>query len=294
MKGAAVLDIARSESTLSHREPVGKTLAEVVVEVGVPPTTIRSWERRYRWPEPTRSRGGHRRYSSDHVRQIVALRDAISRGYSPRVAVPVLRSLEKKRQAHYLQQIGSISGSESGRVMAVLDDARRSLGVRTAVEGVVFPLIRELGDERDAGGQSGITYKGLREWLREQLGDDFDGPLAVLACAPSGDVPLEAAALAVLVASLGWSCRITQTGFSDLEPLVDSEGPEVLVVWCARAADRQEAVRALRRLGRAPTSIFYCGDGFATAQSRRGMAGVYLGAACMEAAERIHLAAASG
>ena len=195
-----MLDIGSSESTLSRRESVGRTLAEVVVEVGVPPTTIRSWERRYRWPEPTRSRGGHRRYSPDHVRQIVALRDAISRGYSPRVAVPVLRSLEKKRQEYYLQQIGSISGNEPGPVMAVLDDARRSLGVRTAVEGVVFPLIRELGDARDAGGERATTYKGLREWLREQLEDDSDGPLAVLACAPSGDVPLEAAALAVLVA----------------------------------------------------------------------------------------------
>jgi DNA-binding transcriptional MerR regulator len=40
------------------------SIGEVAAIVGVSAITIRSWERRYGWPEPERSRGAHRRYSN--------------------------------------------------------------------------------------------------------------------------------------------------------------------------------------------------------------------------------------
>ena len=179
---------------------------------------------------------------------------------------------------------------EPHRVMAVLEDARHSLGVRGAVEGVVFPMIREFGLAGE-GADREAARRRLREWLRSQLEGGCQRSPAVLACTPAEEVPLEAAALAVLVSSLGWSCRILETEFSELGSAVDPEETAVLVVWCARASDRQDAARALLLLRRTRISTFFCGDGFATAQSRRGVAGIYLGGACMEAAERIQAGA---
>lgn len=267
------------------------TLAEVVAEVGVPATTLRSWERRYGWPEPTRSTGGHRRYTIDHVRQIRALRDEISRGFSPRDAVPLLRSLERSRQGPYLDALRSAAAAgDPAGVVAVLDHARRSLDVRDVVEGIVFPTMRELASDGDEEDRRRTAGRGVRSWLTARLEERSGGPLAVLACAPQGETPLDAAAVGVLVTSLGWSCRIAETNFSDLGQLVEQEMPEVLVLWCARVQDRPDAVHALRDLRHIGNRLFFCGDAFATARSRRAIPGVYLGAACLEAARRIHRA----
>ncbi len=38
------------------------SIGEVAAIMGVSAITIRSWERRYGWPEPERSSGAHRRY----------------------------------------------------------------------------------------------------------------------------------------------------------------------------------------------------------------------------------------
>ena len=61
-------------------EGVLLTATEVAASIGVPAPTIRSWERRYGWPEPTRTQGGHRRYSQAEVRGLQAIRDEIARG----------------------------------------------------------------------------------------------------------------------------------------------------------------------------------------------------------------------
>src|SRR4051812_47695966 len=43
------------------------TISDLSERTGVPPATLRSWESRYDFPEPTRLPGGHRRYSERDV-----------------------------------------------------------------------------------------------------------------------------------------------------------------------------------------------------------------------------------
>ncbi|MFU8773811.1 MAG: MerR family transcriptional regulator, partial [Anaerolineales bacterium] len=45
-------------------------LKVVVSETGVKPETLRAWERRYGFPKPKRSSGGHRLYTLRDVRTI--------------------------------------------------------------------------------------------------------------------------------------------------------------------------------------------------------------------------------
>ncbi len=279
----------RSEGSATSEKTDGWTLAEVVSEVGVPAETLRSWESRYGWPEPRRSKGGHRRYGQDHLRQIKALRDEVSRGYSPRNAVPLLRALEAVRHDPYIQLLNAATTKEDASdVVAVLDDARRALGVRGVVEQIVIPALREAGPLKDEPDHVPLL-RGMRAWLTGELDDVPEtGLQALLACAPEAGVPMEAAALAVLVSSLGWTCRLEQVGFSgDVERLVEEEQPAVLVVWCARAEDRRPAIQTLSRLREKRIAAFYCGDAFATSRSRKGVHGVHLGPACMEAAVKI-------
>jgi DNA-binding transcriptional MerR regulator len=53
------------------------SIGEVAGIIGVDVATIRSWERRYGWPKPDRSRGSHRRYrpaDEPAFRSVAALR----------------------------------------------------------------------------------------------------------------------------------------------------------------------------------------------------------------------------
>lgn len=71
----------------------GKPLAIAAVAdlLQIPVPTIRSWERRYGFPVPARTRGKHRRYSGEEVEQLRALRDATTRGYAAKEAVEIVR-----------------------------------------------------------------------------------------------------------------------------------------------------------------------------------------------------------
>jgi MerR family transcriptional regulator, light-induced transcriptional regulator len=54
-------------------------ISEIASRVGMSEETLRSWERRYGFPKPTRTRGGQRRYTEDDLaalRRVVKNRDA--------------------------------------------------------------------------------------------------------------------------------------------------------------------------------------------------------------------------
>ena len=65
-------------------------LSEVAREVHVSSTTIRSWERRYGWPRPFRTLGGHRRYTADDVEQLRLLHAELAKGRSLRRAIDLI------------------------------------------------------------------------------------------------------------------------------------------------------------------------------------------------------------
>ena len=55
---------------------------------GVPVNTLRTWERRYGFPNPERTSGKHRQYSVAIVERLVLIRQAIEMGHRPRNVVP--------------------------------------------------------------------------------------------------------------------------------------------------------------------------------------------------------------
>jgi len=54
--------------------------------LGVSVPTLRSWERRYGWPVPLRTTGGHRRYSSE---QVADLRRICEMSRNTRISVAI-------------------------------------------------------------------------------------------------------------------------------------------------------------------------------------------------------------
>ncbi len=85
--------MSRNDSHIDINAPV-YNLKAVVNETGLKPPTLRAWERRYGFPNPTRTKGGHRKYSQhdiDTLRWLVARQDE---GMSISHAIDLWRSLK--------------------------------------------------------------------------------------------------------------------------------------------------------------------------------------------------------
>src|SRR5918992_2958857 len=119
---------------------------EVATLVGVPAPTIRSWERRYGWPRPAGTMGGHRRYSSAEVDHLRALRDEIAKGRSAQQAVMLLRTQARRRRGMDVDRLVQAAVAiDQGLVRRALADVEASMSLDEAVEGVVLPALREIG-----------------------------------------------------------------------------------------------------------------------------------------------------
>src|SRR5918993_350259 len=59
--------------TRQDGDPAAMSIGEVSRRTGVTVPTLRAWERRYGLLVPVRTAGGHRRYSDDDVRRVLAV-----------------------------------------------------------------------------------------------------------------------------------------------------------------------------------------------------------------------------
>ena len=71
------------------------TIAEIAAELGVSVPTVRSWERRYELVMPTRTTGGHRRYSETDFDRLRVFAEIVRR-QSAFAAATLLKELDKK------------------------------------------------------------------------------------------------------------------------------------------------------------------------------------------------------
>lgn len=115
--------------------------------LGVPVPTIRSGERRYGFPQPTRTSGAHRRYNFREIDQLRALRDEIASGMTASEAVDPVRS--RSRAAAEGDRVRSIVDAglayDVRTIRAHLEQSALELGLDAAVEEVVLPVLREIG-----------------------------------------------------------------------------------------------------------------------------------------------------
>ncbi len=65
-----------------HGRPATMPIGEVAPRTGVATSTLRAWEYRYGLLRPTRTSGGHRRYSNQDVQRVLAVLELAARGWA--------------------------------------------------------------------------------------------------------------------------------------------------------------------------------------------------------------------
>ena len=78
-------------------EDLDWSVGRVAERLGVPPATLRTWDRRYGIGPSQRTSGGHRRYSEEDIRRVGVMARFIGRGVPAQTAARVASSMDTDR-----------------------------------------------------------------------------------------------------------------------------------------------------------------------------------------------------
>ena len=211
------------------------TMQAVTQRTGVPPDTLRSWERRHRFPEPSRTGSNRRLYSERDVAAIAWLRDQIQHGQGTSEAIQMLLAHlrhepepePRPADARPVQDpTGPIEDLVAALVDARFDAAMRAwdrLALAASIEAlctdVLLPVDRRLRHALPEGpvrSRASAFLQRKATLLLDHAGPDRAG--SAVALIAEGAAILAATVLGVLLARAGLSV-ITPIGDLSLASL---------------------------------------------------------------------------
>src|SRR5256714_11711421 len=203
--------------------------------LGVSPNTLRSWERRFGYPEPRRSAGGHRQYE---LAELEALRRALLETHNISSAIEVARQRgEGPGSAHRLLE--AFDRFDDTLADRFLEESLSLRSVERTVEEILLPAI-ELASDRDAReAEPEFGCRWATGWLHAQR------RVAPAATPPEGVLLFDSSAV------LGAEVLQVQA----LELALRRAGFRVLLLSVALAQER--VTRAIRALD--PPALVLCG-----------------------------------
>ena len=192
----------------------GLNIAAVAQRTGIGADTLRKWERRYGVLRPSRTAGGQRRYDERDLARVEWLRDRLSEGFRIGEAAALLETdqADAESSSTGLRDaiVAAVARTDTRRLAALVEQSFTLYDVETAVEEIVAPALRLIGDRWQDGAERIAEEHMLSEVvlarLRTLLGDQRSAVrgTAVLACAPGERHELGLLALAVLLQADGW------------------------------------------------------------------------------------------
>lgn len=262
------------------------TISEASKMTGIPIPTIRSWERRYSFPAPPRTAGGHRRYSAGEVELLRDLQREISNGRGARDAARVVHARAEVGEGDADRLVSSAENLDPDGVKSALEDATNRLGVEGAIQHVLNPAMNRLHSHRERDGdlvvaQENLLMEEARRWLRCLPGSQERDPgtLPVVLASGEGEtnsILLEA--LGALLALQGRECLVLgeTPGRAVLEAARSLHGSAV-VLAAGNSQSRRSVQGTLMLLSREPSvRLYYIGDAFSAASRRKHLPGTHL------------------
>jgi DNA-binding transcriptional MerR regulator len=135
--------------------------SEAATMLGVPPSTLRSWERRFGFPMPKRSAGAHRQYL--HA-ELAGLDGALCAGLS--VAGAVARARHELAD-HGNDLVGALLSYRPERADAAIEIALSLRSLESAVEEILLPALEEIGSRYTLESAAwAFAARWAADWLR--------------------------------------------------------------------------------------------------------------------------------
>lgn len=245
---------------------------------GIPAETLRTWERRYGFPDPDRNDAGHRIYDPSYVERLRLIEEALESGHRPSNVVHL-----PQHELEELLNITSVRGSgvnddvgirdpehemvrewleaakkfDSSRLEHLFRHAWMQLGALDFLTERVGPFLYELGaawaERRIAVAHEHFASERLRDFLSSHwrpLSDRATGPTIVCATLPSESHSLGLQMCAVVMAIAG--LRIVYLGTdaptADIVGAAEERDAHAVVLSISVAANRFMARRDLHEI----------------------------------------------
>jgi MerR family transcriptional regulator, light-induced transcriptional regulator len=203
--------------------------------LGVSPNTLRSWERRFGYPKPRRTHGGHRQYD---LTELEALRRALLETHNISSAIELARQ-RGEGPSSPSRLLDAFNHFDEGSADRVMEESLAVRSVERTVGEVLLPALELLGgrDGRDA--EREIGYRWATGWLHaaRRVAPAASRPQGVLLFDSSPRLDLESLHVQALELAL------RRAGFRTL--LLAFDLPPERVVRAIRALD--------------PTAFIFCG-----------------------------------
>ena len=203
--------------------------------LGVSPNTLRSWERRFGYPQPRRTQGGHRQYE---LSELESLRRALLETHNISSAIELARQ-RGEGPSSPSRLIDAFERFDELRADRVMEESLAVRSIERTVEEVLLPAL-ELAEDRDGReAERELAHRWATGWLHatRRLAPPASRPQGVLLFDSSKRLDLES--LHVQALELG----LRRAGFRTL--LLAFDLPPERIVRAIRALD--------------PTAFVFCG-----------------------------------
>jgi DNA-binding transcriptional MerR regulator len=236
-------------------------MQDAAAQLNVSPSALRSWERRFGYPVPTRTAGGHRHYAYG---EIIALRDALEAGLSISSAIGRAREALIGTSPEALARV--LSAYEFERADAAMEAALALRTLERAVEDVLLASMTELATRLPPGSAPWALAAGWADgWLRRarRMCPAPWSSVSVLIADATDYLDLDALYLRTLeLLCLRGGMAVTTIPVDALVGIQDvlrAVEPDVLLV-AGNAADQDAVARCIytlqRALGRRTIAIY--------------------------------------
>ncbi len=130
--------------------------------LGVSPNTLRSWERRFAYPSPRRSEGGHRQFE---LAEIEALRQAFAETHNISSAISIARGrgagVGSPRSLR-----AALETFDAERADRLLEESLAVRSVERTVQSTLLTAVRELqSEEQSVSPEYGFAWRYATGWL---------------------------------------------------------------------------------------------------------------------------------
>ena len=134
------------------------------VMLGVSPNTLRSWERRYGFPKPHRSAGGHRQYS---LAEIEALRLTLAETHNVSSAISLARE-RGEGPSTPSRLCGAFGAFDEDTANRLLEESLGLRSVERTIEEVLLEAVGTLHEPGPSSAEYEFAWRHAVGWLAAQ------------------------------------------------------------------------------------------------------------------------------
>jgi DNA-binding transcriptional MerR regulator len=218
--------------------------------LGVSPNTLRSWERRFGYPQPERTAGNHRQYE---LLELQTLRDALTETGNIASAI----ELSRQRQTAPATQSGlqaALETFDEGVADRAMEESLALRPLERTIEELLLPTLDELAGDPEREAEMEFGSRWAMGWLHSarRLASTASRPAGILMLegnrahdveavhAQALDLALRRAGFRVLTLS-------SELGRERLERALQALEPTAIVL-CGAAGKGEGAGKLLRRI----------------------------------------------